>query len=107
MSYTTIHQAANDMELQNRVEAAALKEAYNNPTFGDTPYGQDLKLGNITSWSTFRYPIAIGTEAEYEYAINADNPSPGGDPTVITDAEILGIVQLYWPGAPEAGPATT
>ncbi len=106
MSYTTIHQAANDLELQNRVEAGALKEAYNNPTYGDTAYGQGLQMGSITSWSTFRYPVAIATETEYEYAITAENPSPGGDPTVITDAQLLGIIQLYWPMPPTGTPTT-
>ena len=84
-----------------------MKEAYSNPTYGDTQYGEDLKNGSVTPWNTFQYPVAVATETAYEYAINSDNPSPGGDPTVITDADLLSIIQANWPGMQqEVEPAT-
>ncbi len=81
MSYTSIHQCANDPEFQNRLTAAAAQEGEENPE-----YSMGVKL---------RWPVASATDIEdaYEYAVNAGNPSPGGDPTVITDAMILAKVQ--------------
>ena len=53
---------------------------------------------------------APGFADAYEYAINSDNPNPGKDPAVITDAMILGAVQALFaelnppPPEPEEGP---
>lgn len=81
MSYTTIHQCANDQEFQARLTAAAAQEGEENPD-----YVMGVKL---------RWPVASATDIAdaYEFAVNSDNPSPGGDPTVITDAMILAKVQ--------------
>lgn len=97
MSYTTIYQAAHDSALEERTVAAAQKEAFNNPEYGDTEYGQLVKRGQGAVWQLFQYVMAVGTETDYEYAVNAGNPNPGGDPAVITDAAILGVVQENWP----------
>lgn len=81
MSYTTIHQCANDEEFLARLAACAAQEGHENPD-----YAASVLL---------RWPVASASDiaAAYEYAVNADNPSPGGDPTVITDQQILSAVQ--------------
>jgi len=81
MSYTTIHQCANDEEFQARLMAAAAQEGHENPE-----YAMSVLL---------RWPVSAATDVAeaYEYAVNSSNPSPGGDPTVITDAQILAKVQ--------------
>lgn len=95
MSYTTIHQCANDVAFCSRLMACAAQEGSENPE-----YDVSAKL---------RWPVSAKTdiEAAYEYAVNAENPNPGGDPTVITDQQILSAVQsliTVEPAAP-AGPS--
>ena len=97
MSYTSITQAARDPALNDRIIAAVSKEAHQNPTFGGTPYGQQVKSGTANVLQVFGFPVAIATEAAYEYAVNAGNPDPGGDPTVVTNPDILAAVQANWP----------
>jgi hypothetical protein len=101
MSYTTITRAAHDVFLTERIDAAVYKEALDNPSFGDTPYGQRVLTGTLYPLSApLHYPVAIDSEAAYESAVIADNPNPGGDPSVITDAAILSSVQAHWPMDP-------
>lgn len=97
MSLTSITQAANDRALQARITAATHKEAIANPEFGDTDFGQAVQRGAADILTTFAYPVAVDYEAEYDSALAADNPDPGGDPTVITDANISAAVQAHWP----------
>ena len=81
MSYTTIHQCANDEAFQARLMAAAAQEGHDNPE-----YAMSVLL---------RWPVSSATDVAdaYEYAVNSDNPNPGGDDTVITDEMILSKVQ--------------
>lgn len=104
MSYATISQAASDEALANRVIAGVHKESQSNPTFGDTVFGAQVEAGTASIWMRFSFPVAIATELPYEYAVNTGNPNPGGDPTVITDADILAAVQANWPPDPPAAP---
>jgi hypothetical protein len=96
MSYTTIQQAVRDQALKDRVTAAAMKEAWaGGPEFSESEFGASLR-GYPPLADHFMWPTAIDYEAEYEYAINEDNPNPGGDPGVITDANIQASVQAHW-----------
>lgn len=81
MSYTSIYQNANDEEFQHRLMSAAAQEGHDNPE-----YAMSVLL---------RWPVASKTDIEdaYEFALNSGNPSPGGDPAVITDGQILAAVQ--------------
>jgi hypothetical protein len=98
MSYTTITKASRDTELQDRVVAAAAKEAWaGGPEFSESEYGQRLRTYPQEALGTFMVIVAIDYEDEYEYALNNANASPGGDPGVITDAEIQACVQAHWP----------
>lgn len=100
MSLSTIHQAANDAALQQRTSAGVWQEALSNPTYGDTVYGRQVLSGTAAIGMTFNYPVAVDNAAAYESAIVAGNPNPGGDPSVITDANITAAVQAHWPADP-------
>jgi hypothetical protein len=97
MSYTTITQATTDQPLLNRVTAAIQKEAYDNAALSDTDFGSSAKADPYWASQRMIWPVAIDTEAAYESALINDNPNPGGDPSVITDAAILTSVQANWP----------
>ena len=99
MTYATINKCATgDVELQARVLAAASKEAWaGGPEFAESPYGERLRTYPHEAIGTFMWPIAIDNEADYEYAINSDNPNPGGDPGVISDAKLQAGIQAHWP----------
>jgi len=81
MSYTTIHQCANDSAFTDRLIACAAQEGSDNPEF-------DMSV-------RLRWPAASYPEIEdvYAYAIDTGNENPGGDPGVISDAMILAVVQ--------------
>jgi hypothetical protein len=104
MSYTTITQATTDQPLVNRVTAAIQKEAYDNAALADTAFAADARSNAQWAASRMIWPVAIDTEAAYESALLNDNPNPGGDPSVITDAAILTSVQANWPPEPPDAP---
>jgi len=97
MSLSTINQAANDEALLARIEAGVYKETLANDAFGDSAYGGMVKGGGAPIQATFAYPIAVDYEAQYASAVAAENPNPGGDDSVITDANISTSVQVHWP----------
>lgn len=97
MSYNTIHAAANDEALRNRITAAGNREAYSNEELGNTPFGEQVKGGFAPVADRFAYPVAVGGEAAYASAVAAGNPNPGGDESVVTDGMILSAIQATWP----------
>lgn len=99
MSHQSIHAATQDQPLQDRVVAAAQKEARNNATLSATEPGQQLRDNPNYGLTYFIWPVAIDYESEYAFAVDSDNPNPGGDPAVITDANISAAVQTHWPDA--------
>lgn len=99
MTYATIHTCTEDTELQERVIAAASKEAWANVDLGATPYGERLRTYPQEALVTFMWVIAIDNEAAYEYALGASNPNPGSDPGVISDANLQAGVQAHWPAS--------
>jgi hypothetical protein len=99
MTYATIHTCTLDTELQQRVIAAASKEAWSSVDYGATEYGERLRTYPEEAVRTFMYVIAIDNEAAYEYAINSSNPNPGGDPGVISDAALQAGIQAHWPAS--------
>ena len=100
MSYTTITRAARDQALLDRIFAAVNKEAIANEELGASDFGRLVRQGTAAIQMLFSYPVAVDYEAEYEYAVNESNPNPGGDPGVITDANIGSAVQAHWPPDP-------
>ena len=81
MSFSTINLCANDPSFQGRVTACAAAEGAADP--------------NAEMYARLRWPVAAASdiEAAYASALAADNPDPGGDESVITDAMILSAVQ--------------
>lgn len=84
MSYASVAKCKNDMELRNRVAGCCAKEGAQDPDTASV----DLM---------WKVSAAADIEAAYESALAANNPSPGGDPSVITDQMILGVVQANVP----------
>jgi len=104
MSYASLYQQVTDITFINRITAAVEKESWKNPTFGDTDYGTAVKAAQVTPQAYFGWPVSVATEDAYEFALNSGNPNPGGDPAVITDADILAAVQYVWPPDPWPAP---
>lgn len=103
MSYTTITLSTQDAELTDRIAAAIAKETFAGEGFGDTPTGERVKAGGpYTVLAEFVWPCCIDFEADYAFAVDSGNPSPGGDPGVIGDDEIGAAVQAHWPEVPGA-----
>ena len=98
MSFATIAKCSQDRAFIDRVTAATVQEAWNNPTSATTEYGQQVQLSYANALRMV-YPVATAAdvEAAYASALVAENPNPGGDPTVITDGMILANVQAKWP----------
>ena len=80
MSYSSINQCANDSVFQGRVTACCAQEGADSPQ---------------SAMTQVIWPVSSATdiEAAYESALTANNPSPGGDASVITDQMILSAVQ--------------
>lgn len=103
MSFATIHTSTNDPALRDRITAATVQEAWNNPTAGTTVYGDNVRRSAANALLMV-YPVCIASdvEAAYASALAAGNPNPGGDEAVITDGMILANVQAKWPEDPAA-----
>jgi hypothetical protein len=86
--YLTIATIADDFAMQRRVSAAAAQEGAADA--GIDPSGWALE------WRLIWAAAPDWAEA-WESALAAENPSPGTDPAVITDAQILGQVQTMTP----------
>lgn len=82
MSYTSIAVCARDPALTERVMACVAQE------------GEDLNAMPAQIYWTVAATSDI--EQAYAYALEADNPNPGGDPTVITDQMLLSVVQAIY-----------
>jgi hypothetical protein len=104
VSYSSLAKQVTDGSLADRE-----KEAWNNPELSGTDYGLAVQHNQAAPIQQFGWPTCIATEAAYEFALNSGNPNPGGDPAVITDADILAAVQHVWPSEwppPAIAPAT-
>ena len=105
MSYTTINQCANDEAFQDRVVAGAMKEAIaGGPEYVDSAFGAQLRSFPQAALNVFMWPLSVDNEQAYEFAVGNENPNPGGDPGVITDANIQAGLQTHWPPDPLATP---
>ena len=99
MSQTTINQAANDVDLQVRVQSAAYAEAFNNPELVDNQFADSVRRG-YGQFNGLYYAVAVSTETAYETGILNGRGAPGHDDDVITDADIVAAVQAHWPPNP-------
>jgi len=92
MSYSTVSQCVADQAFSNRVTASIAQE--------QLAKGERVVPANLLGELSWAVAGASDVEAAYASAIAADNPNPGGDESVITDAMILSHVQAHWPAAP-------
>lgn len=107
MSYTTINICVNDTDLQDRVRAAASKEAWAGAAeFSWSEYGVRLRTYPGEAIGTFMYVIAIDNEDGYAYALETGVVSPGKDRGVISDEQLQAGIQAHWPISAEV-PAPT
>jgi hypothetical protein len=102
MSHTTMYAATQDQALIDRIVAAAQREAQENATLKDTERARQLREGPGNAITWFSWPVAIDYETEYAYAVDQDNPNPGGDEGVISDGNITAAIVAHWPPEPEA-----
>jgi hypothetical protein len=79
MSYFTVATCQNDWEFQRRVTACYQEQG-----------GDPTAVPGDLFWTV---AAADDVEAAYASALAAENPHPGSDESVITDAMILGVVQ--------------
>jgi len=84
MSYASIYQCAGDAAFLGRVTACCAQEGAVDP-----PDAAGDLIWKVSS--------APDIEAAYASALAANNPNPGGDPTVVTDQMILSNVQGHLP----------
>lgn len=92
MSYTTIAICSRDPAFTERVMACVSQEQHS--------------LDAMPSQIFWTVAGTSDIEQAYAYALEVDNPNPGGDPTVITDQMILSVVQaIYATGETQVSPA--
>ena len=99
MSYNSLTAQSRDPDFNDRVIAATVQEANENPAAADTQYGA-LVRSNYAEGVRMVWPVCLATEAEYASALAAHVPFPGKDESVITDGHILSAVQANWPPDP-------
>lgn len=80
-NYWAIALVAADTDLQSRVTAAAAQQNADDPAVWAATH-------------TWQYAAQPGWGEAYQYALDNGNETPGKDPAVITDAQILSAVQL-------------
>lgn len=78
--YLTISTISADQSMRSRVAACAATEGETAPE-------------NWAYTNAYRWASAPGWDLKWESAVAANNPNPGADPTVITDGDILAVVQ--------------
>lgn len=90
MTFQTISDAAADEALGQRTRGAYAAEGVAQPD---------------QAWFAMRWLIAADPSVAepYAYAVNAGNPNPGGDPTVITDEMLTAAVQAHPYTPPDGG----
>jgi hypothetical protein len=103
VTYNSLYQQSQDAALMSRVMACAQQEARASGATSD--FGKAVVNG-INPTTALMWSVCIVTEAAYAYALLQENPNPGGDPTVISDEDILSAVQANWPPDPWPPPTT-
>ena len=88
MSFTTIARCAGDETFGQRARAAYAAEGIDQP---DPAWYQQR-------WALAADPSVAGP---YASAVAANNPNPGGDESVVTDAMLTAAVQAH-PYVPDA-----
>jgi hypothetical protein len=99
MSFNIVSQAANDPDLQKRVQAAAYGEATNNPDLMDTVFAQQVRNGTV-GMTPMHWAVAQAVQVAYETGIANGRGAPGHDDDVVSDGAITSAVVANWPPDP-------
>lgn len=99
MSFNSVSRAANDPDLQARVQACVNGEAINNAAVHDTQYARQV-LSGFANFTSMYWAVADAVESEYEAGMAAGRGAPGHDIDVVPDGAILAAVQANWPADP-------
>jgi hypothetical protein len=98
MSYHSIYICTQDTMLQERVEAAAMKESYaGGPEFSDSAFAAQLQRNPMLALNYFMWPIAVDNESDYAYALDTEGGPEPGSADVINDAKLQAGIQAHWP----------
>jgi hypothetical protein len=94
MAYSDIALLADDRDFRGRIAAAASSE------------DDHLPMHPLTFADTYQWQIAgaPGFGDAYASAVAGDVERPGNDPAVISDAQILAVVQPLLAALPSSGP---
>lgn len=103
MSFNSVALAANDPDLQVRIQAAVNAEALNNPDLQDTQFAMQVKSGYVNLQAMY-WAVADAVQIAYETGIDNNRGSPGHDPDVVDDGAITSAVVANWPPDPEPLP---
>lgn len=101
MTMNAVVRAANDPDLQSRVQAAVYGEAINNATLKDTVFAQQVRTG-YGNFTAIYWAVAQAVQAAYDSGIASGRGSPGHDADVVTDGAITSAVVANWPPDPPA-----
>lgn len=105
MSLNSAARAAQDPDLQTRIQAAAYDQAVNNANLEKTQFAFQVRSG-YANFTSLYWTVGNAVDQEYEAGILAGRGAPGHDPDVVTDGAILAAVVVNWPPDPEPAPPT-
>jgi hypothetical protein len=93
---STVARAANDPDLQVRVQASVYSEAIGNPDLHDTQFADSVRRG-VAPLTGMYWAVADAVELAYETGMANGRGAPGHDADVVNDAAITSAVVANWP----------
>lgn len=96
---STVARAANDPDLQARVQASVYSEAIANVDLKDTQFAAQVR-GGYAPMTGMYWAVADAVEIAYETGIANGRGSPGHDKDVVDDGAITSAVVANWPADP-------
>lgn len=100
---STVARAANDPDLQARVQASVYSEAISNPELKDTAFAAQVRAGYAPLVGLY-WAVADAVEIAYETGMANGRGSPGHDKDVVDDGAITSAVVANWPPDPVVTP---
>lgn len=103
MSLKSLDTSSKDPYLTNRIIACVQRVARTNETLSQTVFADTARRSPAQA-SALIWPTSLAVETTYAAAITTQQPYPGINEAVITDALILAAVVANWPPDPEETP---
>jgi hypothetical protein len=100
MTMNAVARAAQDIDLQSRIQAAIYGEAINNEDLSSTQFAKQVKSGMFVNFQSMYWAVAQAVQTEYDYGIGIGRGAPGHDTDVVTDGAITSAVVANWPPDP-------